>query len=162
MSAQWRPVVGWTGWYEVSNLGQVRGTSRTSQRRDGTAQNWVGRELRPFPNYKGYLVVRLSRPGKRLQARVHRLVAEAFLPAGHTVETVNHKDGDKTNNRASNLEWATRSENTRHAVANGLGDYVPPWRKRAARRPPPPDQLGEREWRLRPLIAAGFGRLRSA
>ncbi len=51
---------------------------------------------------------------------VHRLVASAFIPNPLIKETVNHKDGDKTNNLASNLEWATRSEQTQHAWDSGL------------------------------------------
>lgn len=125
----WKSVVGWEGLYEVSDTGRVRSNARTSIRSNGTVQSWPAREMKCYPNSSGYLIVRLSKPGTRGLARVHRLVAEAFLPSAHTTETVNHKDGVKTNNEIGNLEWATRSENTRHAIANGLGDYVPPWRK---------------------------------
>lgn len=125
----WKSVVGWEGFYEISDLGSVRSCARVSQRSNGTIQSWPSRPMKAYPNSCGYLVVRLSRPGRRDLARVHRLVAEAFLPAAHTSETVNHKDCDKTNNIVENLEWATLSENTKHAIANGLGNYVPPWRR---------------------------------
>lgn len=122
----WRPVVGWAGYYEVSCRGRVRSVGRTSTRRDGTIQTWAPRTMRPTTTKKGYLLVKLSRPGERKDARVHRLVAEAFLPEAHTTETVNHLDGRKTNNAVENLEWATRAENVAHAIRNGLGEYLPP------------------------------------
>jgi hypothetical protein len=129
----WKPVIGWEGVYEVSDAGDVRALERRNTRSDGTVQTWSAGPMTPYPNDKGYLVVRLSRPGQRKMARVHRLVAEAHLLRGHTSETVNHKDGDKANNRASNLEWATVRENTLHSIASGLGTYAPPGsRKHAA------------------------------
>lgn len=65
---------------------------------------------------RGYLYVRTS--NKNLQ--VHRLVASAFLPNPDNKPEVNHKDGKKTNNHVSNLEWVTTSENAQHAIKNGL------------------------------------------
>jgi hypothetical protein len=55
---------------------------------------------------------------------LHREVAKAFLPNPYGLPQVNHKDGDKTNNNASNLEWVTNSQNARHAIDNGLWDSV--------------------------------------
>lgn len=109
MQQTWRVVHGWPS-YEVSDLGNVRSV-------DGVPTG-------QWENSKGYMIVRLRQP--RAMARVHRLVAAAFLAPAHTQETVNHKDGDKQNNQASNLEWATRRENTLHAISNWLGAYSPP------------------------------------
>lgn len=141
----WRPAIGWEGFYEVSNLGSVRGTDRQSWRSNGTVQTWRGRGLTPFENGKGYLLVRLSRPGRRATVRVHRMVGAAFLPPAHTTETINHRDGIKTNNHASNLEWATRRENTLHSIANGLGTYCPPIETRFRIRPLPSPPSEARE-----------------
>lgn len=69
---------------------------------------------------KRYLVVSLSEGGKRWYKRIHRLVAEVFLPNPHGWEEVNHIDGNKLNNDVSNLEWCTREQNMRHAEANHL------------------------------------------
>lgn len=102
MGEQWRPVKGHES-YEVSNQGRVRNAVR-------------GNVRRLTPNEKGYLRVQLN--GKWL--RVHRLVAIAFVPNPENKPQVNHIDGDKTNNRADNLEWVTNLENAAHAIIHGL------------------------------------------
>jgi hypothetical protein len=121
----WRAVHHWPT-YEVSSDGRVRSLPRRVVRKDGTVQTWKGKIMSPSVTSHGYLTVRLSRPEQRVVARVHRLVAQAFLPSSHTTETVNHKNGVKTDNRVENLEWATRAENVLHAIENGLGAYLPP------------------------------------
>ena len=68
----------------------------------------------------GYLSVDLYADGERKTKRVHRLVAEAFIPNLNNKSEVNHKDGNKLNNNVDNLEWVTTKENIRHAWANGL------------------------------------------
>ena len=70
--------------------------------------------LKPNKTGCGYLQVRLWDNYKVYYKSVHRIVAEAFIDNPDHKEQVNHKDGDKTNNRADNLEWATRSENQLH------------------------------------------------
>ena len=103
-SEQWRAVKGYSE-YEVSNLGRVvscRG------------------ELTPARLPKGYLMVNLCKNGKQKPHYIHRLVAQAFIPNPENKPTVNHIDGDKNNNRVSNLEWATYLENNLHAVKNHL------------------------------------------
>ena len=69
---------------------------------------------------KGYPSVDLYEGGKRVTKGVHILVAEAFVPNPHGKPEVNHKDGNKHNNNASNLEWVTHKENVQHAWDNGL------------------------------------------
>lgn len=68
----------------------------------------------------GYLQACISVNGKRLNVRVHRCVAETFLPNPIGYEIVNHLDGYKQNNRLDNLEWCTRTENYFHAVDHEL------------------------------------------
>ena len=66
-------------------------------------------------NHKGYLQVCLTLDGKKVTKRVHRLVAESFIPNPKGLPQVNHIDGDKTNNDISNLEWCDNSQNQKHA-----------------------------------------------
>jgi hypothetical protein len=70
---------------------------------------------------KGYFSVSLQKDGKTKHVLVHRLVAEKFIRIKRPDQIyVNHKDGNKSNNYVSNLEWVTASENTKHAWNNGL------------------------------------------
>ena len=69
---------------------------------------------------RGYLKVTLYDNNKSIQKLVHRLVAEAFIPNPDNKPHINHIDGDKHNNCASNLEWCTPQENTDHALKSGL------------------------------------------
>lgn len=71
----------------------------------------------------GYKLINLSKNGKATSFRVHRLVADHFIPNVDNKPFVNHLDGDKTNNKVENLEWATEKENSEHAVASGLMDF---------------------------------------
>lgn len=100
--------------YEVSNLGRIK--SNKLWRRDMTSE----RILVQCVSKTGYYVVTLVLNGKYRVFKVHRLIAEAFIPNPENKRTVNHKDGDKLNNSLDNLEWATDLENIRHAFKNGL------------------------------------------
>lgn len=93
--------------YEVSSLGKVRNVK-------------TGRVLKAHVSQYGYENLSLSFKGKSKNYTVHRLVALALIPNPENKPEVNHKDGKKTNNRKSNLEWATSAENQRHAVDTGL------------------------------------------
>lgn len=104
---EWRPVVGYEGWYDVSNHGRVKRV------RPGRNTH-IGKILEPWLSGSNYLRVCLTSDGKRNHFDVHRLVARAFIgpvPPGHEV---NHKGGVKTNNRPGNLEYVTRQQNLLH------------------------------------------------
>jgi hypothetical protein len=110
---EWRPVVGYEEWYEVSSEGRIR---RIKPAR-GTRVGWI---LRPHLANRGYRQITILSDRKRRELCVHSIVAAAFLgprPLGHDV---NHIDGDKMNNRAGNLEYVTRKENLAHASKLGL------------------------------------------
>jgi hypothetical protein len=120
---EWRSVAGYEGYYEVSSLGSVKSLARvvTYRRNDGTARTKTIREiiLTGQLTWCGYRSVLLSRHNKATPRTVHSLVCEAFhgpRPGGFWVA---HNDGDPSNNRASNLRWATPTENSADTTAHG-------------------------------------------
>jgi hypothetical protein len=76
--------------------------------------------VRPTVNSEGYLKITLWKDGKSYTRRVHRLVAEQFIPNPDNLPVVNHIDGNKKNPHVSNLEWCTQQENVQHAFNTGL------------------------------------------
>lgn len=76
--------------------------------------------LKHQPHYLGYLQVGLLKNGKRKTFKVHRLLAEHFIPNPNNYKYINHKDGNKSNNDIGNLEWCTHSQNIQHAYDIGL------------------------------------------
>lgn len=124
----WADIAGYQRLYQVSNKGTVRSLDRAVvEARTGRTINRKGKQLKPSTT-DGYCVVRLGRAGVIKTYRVHRLVALAFI-AGRTKEkcVTNHKNGDKLDNRADNLEWCTIGYNLQHAYDTGLkkGAYYP-------------------------------------
>ena len=113
----WKPVKGYEGLYEVSNLGQVRSLSRTKQgkfKKNGLPSYYTTKEklLKPKVATDGYYTVTLSdKYGTRKFCRVHRLVATAFIENPDNKEIVHHKDENIKNNRVENLAWVTNREN---------------------------------------------------
>lgn len=120
MAEEWRAVVNYEGLYEVSNLGRVRSLERVILTSHGVLRRYRGCLLRQTTT-TGYHLVGLSKEGCETHIFVHRLVAIAFCdkPLNGQIQ-VNHKNGIKSDNRAMNLEWATRSENMQHAIRSGL------------------------------------------
>jgi len=96
--------------YEVSEVGLVR--SIKANRQTTVLKTRIDRY--------GYEIVTLWVAGKALTRKIHRVVAEAFIPNPNNLETVNHLDGDKLNNNVENLEWLSASENQKEAFRTGL------------------------------------------
>lgn len=122
---EWRPVAGYEGSYEVSNMGRIKSLDRyiTVQSHVGGNQYQKhfdapaktvfrkGRVLKP-KDYRGYKSVNLGRKS----FKVHRLVAQAFIPNPKNKPNINHIDNNPGNNVCFNLEWCTQKENMQHAV----------------------------------------------
>ena len=88
---------------------------------DGAVYSYLtSRFLKHFYDQRGYYSVCLFKEGKSKRKRVHRLVAEAFIINKENYDFINHKDGIKTNNLVSNLEWCSASMNVKHAYEAGL------------------------------------------
>lgn len=113
MKEIWKDIQGYEGKYQVSNYGRVKSLI-------GTNQKPREKILTPGVNPQGYLHVSLCVNRRMKGYRVHRLVAEEFIPNPENKKEVNHIDGDKKNNTVDNLEWVTPKENMRHASINGL------------------------------------------
>ena len=109
----WKPVVGYEGIYEVSNMGRVRSLERKVLHSHGSLRIQNPRVLKPGKAGRGYLFVGLYNAEGRKLKTIHHLVATAFLPPSEKPD-VNHKDFNKSNNAALNLEWCTSMENSHH------------------------------------------------
>ena len=109
-----KPVIGYEGYYEVDNCGRVYALDRVIHVEDhGRSYDkpLIGGIIKQHMHSKGYKIVPLTRDGKTKNVFVHRIVAMAFLANPNKLPCVNHKDEDKTNNFAENLEWCTYQYN---------------------------------------------------
>ena len=107
----WKPISGYEGFYEVSNLGRIRSLERIVECSDGRKRKIKDRTLKGSSYSGGYSGVTLHKDGCTKFVNIHRIVAEAFVPNPLEKEEVNHKDENPSNNHASNLEWVTHKEN---------------------------------------------------
>lgn len=114
---EWKPVFGHEDSHMVSSYGRIRSISRIV-RCGGSYRSVPERILKIGVGSRGYPKVQLKHRGRTYN--VHRLVAEAFIPKPEWATQVNHIDGEKTNNRADNLEWVNQSMNQAHAYSIGL------------------------------------------
>ena len=114
MKEIWKDIKGYEGLYQVSSFGRVKSFDSI----DKLGRIRKGRILKGGKITHGYLKVKLYKNGIASHHRIHRLVAQAFIPNPENKSEVNHIDEDKTNNMLSNLEWVTRNENNNHGTRN--------------------------------------------
>lgn len=117
MKEIWKDIKGYEGLYQVSNLGNVMSWVNNSQHK-----RTRGLILKPRISKHGYYYINIYKDGKRKTVKNHRLVATHFISNPKNLPCVNHRDGNKLNNKVSNLEWVTYSENRNHAINTGLVD----------------------------------------
>lgn len=111
----WKPIKGFPN-YAISNKGRVYSFTR-SEAFNKIVRMRVGRILRPRLGKQGYYYVMLCKNSKVITKKVHRLVAENFLPNVENLDCVNHRDECRTNNAAENLEWCTTAYNVTYGGA---------------------------------------------
>lgn len=121
----WKDVQGYEGLYQVSSFGRVKRTERFYTQLNALTGNYNTKKLsemimKPFEDEDGYLRIQLIKEGQRKKHFIHRLVSLNFISNPENKPEVNHKEGDKKDNRVWMLEWSTSSENQRHAIANNL------------------------------------------
>ena len=98
----WKDIKGYEGLYQVSNTGKIRNTKT----------KYI---LKPVTQSNGYMKVCLTKNRIQKNKTIHRLVAETFIPNTSNLPCINHKDENKTNNNANNLEWCTQEYNTKYS-----------------------------------------------
>lgn len=113
MKEEWRDIDGYIGYYQVSNLGRVRGVDRVTENNRPIKSSL----LKPDKNHSGHLRVQLMKKSVRKRFLVHRLVAQAFIPNPNKYPIINHKDENPSNNKVDNLEWCDVKYN------NNYGSY---------------------------------------
>lgn len=117
---EWRQIPGYESYLEVNEFGEVRSVERYVNHRNGSLKLVRSKILTPYPDPKGYLKIRTSVNKEKTCIKVHRAVAEAFIPNPDNKPQIDHIDGDKTNNCVENLRWVTNRENYDYSAQNGL------------------------------------------
>lgn len=125
MEEIWKDIPDFPG-YQASNLGRVRSHNKVTKSARFPHRKWADRIIKDKVSAKDHCSrVALWKDGICHDVLVHRVVADTFLGKNSDTNlTVNHKDGNRQNNRVSNLEWCTRRENIQHGFNTGLYDSI--------------------------------------
>ena len=114
----WKDVEGFEGLYQVSNMGRIKSLDHYAS--NGIKDILYKGRIIQQSLHNGYRIAHLCKNNKVKTVNVHRIVALAFVPNPLNEPQVNHKDGNKANNDASNLEWCSQRENVIHGIKTGL------------------------------------------
>ncbi len=115
MEEVWKPIPGFEGYYEASNMGNIRSLDRFTKNRWGSCTFHKSQLMKCRIVKNGYAHVKLTKDGNKFEPLVHRIIADMFIPNPDNLPQINHKNGDKSDNRVSNLEWCTSSQNQLHS-----------------------------------------------
>ena len=116
MEEIWKPIKGYEGLYEVSNIGRVKSLPKTVEQYYGYKIT-NERILKQSPDRKGYMMAWLYKNKKRNTVKVHRLVANAFIPNPDNKPQIDHINTVKDDNRVCNLRWCTEKENSNNPIS---------------------------------------------
>lgn len=116
----WKSITGYEGIYEISDAGEIKSIQRVITDAVGHTYTIRERILKTYQLPNGYLTVTLCKNNQTRRYYIHRLVAETFIPNPLNLPIINHKNGNKQNCHAYNLEWSTYSDNNQHAYDTGL------------------------------------------
>ena len=121
MKEIWKDIPGYGGYYQASTNGKIRGKDRIVYNKKKYKKPYAllrrGKILRQSLNAT-YLSVELNKNARAKNLKVHRLVAQTFIPNPKNKPQINHKNSIRTDNRVENLEWCTHAENMKHAMDN--------------------------------------------
>lgn len=124
MKEIWKDIKGYEGSYQVSNTGKIKSLRRAVEIIDKNGKSRISiyqeKVLKQGKDPNGYKRVGLALNGKDKTVKVHRIVAQTFIPNPENKPQVNHINGDKTDNNVNNLEWCTAKENIEKAFETGL------------------------------------------
>jgi len=123
MLEEWREVIGYEGYNEVSNIGRVRTMDRFIKNRLGAVRFYKSRIITPFTEKHGHQTVSLNRHNIKITCLVHILVLEAFIGKRPKGLVTRHLDGNPSNNKPCNLKWGTPSENQQDRKTHGTYHY---------------------------------------
>ena len=112
MEEIWKDIPGYEGLYQASNFGNIKRICYTNQFSSFSKE----KILKQHYNEQGYLKIKLTKKGKPKTYRVHRLIAQTFIPNPYGLKEINHIDSRRDNNCVNNLEWCDRKSNILHSV----------------------------------------------
>lgn len=120
MKEVWKDIPDYEGLYQASNLGNIKSLQRTMPNSGAYGKYFTVKEkiLKPHLHNNGYCSVKLSKYGKINRVTVHKLIATLFVANPHNYSIINHKDENKSNNKADNLEWCTAKYNCNYGTRN--------------------------------------------
>ena len=117
----WKPIPGWESSYKISDCGEIRSVERRVTCSHGFDRVYRSQHIRQVKGQKGYMRVKLSRPGEHCQFLVHQLVLQAFVGPKPEGQVCRHLNGNPADNRLENLAWGTEKENGADKAKHGTG-----------------------------------------